>query len=67
MINLKKIRPVKNEIYQIGLDDHCLVIGAREARADIPKATVWLSEAMCKWIADNYKKIDFKEQKFLEE
>lgn len=59
-MKLKEINPKKGETYKVALDDHCLVVGAGEAANK-----VWLSQAMCKWIAVNYLTIDFKNQKGL--
>ena len=57
MINYKKVKPTKNETYEVALDDHCLVV-------KVGTSKVWLSEAMCEWIAENQRYIDFKKDEW---
>jgi len=45
----KKIKPNKNEEYEVAYDDKCLVVKCGKLR-------VWISKAMAKWIASNFAK-----------
>jgi len=45
----KKIKPNKDEEYEIAYDDKCLIVKCGKLR-------VWISKAMAKWIASNFAK-----------
>ena len=46
-MEFEKIKPHKDETYEIAYDDKCLVVKTGEAQ-------VWISKSMAKWISSNF-------------
>ena len=46
-IEMVTVKPNETETYQVGYDDHCVVISSG-SKPGAPK--VWISKAMCRWL-----------------
>ena len=51
--------PIADETYNVGFDDHCLVV-----KSGMGGKKIWLSEKFCEWLKESFDKIDFENQQF---